>query len=1434
VQFTGAANGSVINPLQVTLDNVTFPSALSSSSFVTTGSAGTETNAQLTFGPGAVSSNFITAWAGFAGSNGDTVANNITATSLNPPACSFTYIAPELTGPAGLPQAITYGQNATAVVILTPAVGGAAYPTGTVTLTDALTGNTYSATLPGTTDTLSIPLSGLSVGTHTFTAAYYGDANYVPSTNGAAYSTAGPYLITVNSGGSLASTTTTLSGVPSSSITYGASFTATATVTGNSPTGTVQFIVNGSAYAAMALTPSTTSGTASATLSLPYSATSYSIYAVYSGDAANAGSISSASTVTVVAASTVTALSATSTTTTLGHPVSMTAMVTSSAGTPVGTVVFSYTTSTNTTAINVLTTALSNGLASASFNIPDGTDYVTATFVPGIGSYAASASAAMTFTVSLPTPIALLNTPMALPYTMTTIAGGSTAASANTTCSGTADKYGDGCQATAITINAGDDLRGITADPFGNIYFTEATANLVRRIAPNGVITNFAGKVSGTACVPTATTGCTPTLVSLSSPRGVNSDAAGNIYISGYSQPKVYKVSVTDGLMYLVAGNGTNGTPTGSNGDGGPAVAANLYQPRGTWVDSVGDVYISDTGDYKVRMVGTNGYIQTIAGTGTSGDSGDGGPATSATLGTTQSVLTDANLNLYIATSSRVRVVCVTCGTGSPLDALLATLGIASPVNGNIYTIAGGASTAYAGTYPALATNVSFSPQKMDIDANGDIYISDGGSGVTAPYSAVWMLDMHTGYIRPVAGNSSSNCSTATDGYGSGCPALQAIIGNAGNGIGVAVDSLGSVYITDQKNQLIRKVTTGLQSSATAVAATTAQPVEFHFVAGDSMASSNSLAYTSTEWNLLSSSPVCTTNGDNTTDCLLTSRFTPSAPGARSTPLTVTSAMGNIAYLGLAGSGTGAATTLDPASQASFGANLSVAGLAIDKAGNVYLSDAASKNVLRYAPSALTKGASATATTLATLTAPGAIAVDPRGFVFVADTVKGLITQISPAGSTSTLALALAAPAGLAVDSLNNLYVSDSSAKAVYQINPITGAYRKLSLGTLVAPAGLAIGPNGNLLVADPGAPAIDQYNFGTQVLSTISTSATAPSALAVDAAGNLLIADAAEILAVPSSGNSSSFTVASLAPSSLAIDGAGNLYTGSGGSVLELLRTQGYVKFAGVSAAAQTVSMLNSGNLALALSSVGQSDTADYNLAATSSTDCTLSGKLPSALAAGGVCSLTAAYTPTTFNTTTDTISFNGNQTTTGLVLTGSVSDFTITAQPATATVVPGGSATYTFTVTPSGGATTFPAAITLSVSGLPSNYTARFSPSSTIAAGAGTSTVTLTIQTVPGSAAVGQISTGAGGNLASRLAPFSLALLLLPFAGKLRKTGKRFSRRISLLLLLIAGLAAVAGVNGCGSNGSSGHAPKSYTVTVTATVGALSHTSNVTLTVE
>jgi hypothetical protein len=177
--------------------------------------------------------------------------------------------------------------------------------------------------------------------------------------------------------------------------------------------------------------------------------------------------------------------------------------------------------------------------------------------------------------------------------------------------------------------------------------------------------------------------------------------------------------------------------------------------------------------------------------------------------------------------------------------------------------------------------------------------------------------------------------------------------------------------------------------------------------------------------------------------------------------------------------------------------------------------------------------------------------------------------------------------------------------------------------------------------------------------------------------------------------------------------------------------------------------------------------------------------------------------------------------------------------------TILPGGAATYSFPIAPSSGAT-FPLPVTFTVSSspaLPSGTTMTLAPSAwaytsnnpwswTLPANTAlTGNTVLTIQ-LPQTTSSAQ---PAGGNLASRLAPFSLALLLLPFASGLRKSGKRMGRLLAIILLAGAGAATLAGLSGCGSNsGFFAQQQQSYTVNVTVSYGSLSHISTVTLTVE
>jgi DNA-binding beta-propeller fold protein YncE len=209
------------------------------------------------------------------------------------------------------------------------------------------------------------------------------------------------------------------------------------------------------------------------------------------------------------------------------------------------------------------------------------------------------------------------------------------------------------------------------------------------------------------------------------------------------------------------------------------------------------------------------------------------------------------------------------------------------------------------------------------------------------------------------------------------------------------------------------------------------------------------------------------------------------------------------------------------------------------------------------------------------------------------------------------------------------------------------------------------------------------------------------------------------------------------------------------------------------------------------------------------------------SALAAGAH-TITAAYSgDTDFSAVTSS------------ALTETIEDFTVSWLSSGVTTLiapPGGQAVYSLTLSPPSG-TTFPAPITFSVTGLPAGATATFSPA-TIAAGAGTTTVTMTV-TLASQSAVKPLGRPFGGGAL----PVALGLILLPFAGRMRRAPWRWSGMVFLIAL---SLTLAAGVTGCGGSSSSGSSPtpsttpKGYLLTITATSGSLSHSTVVNLTVE
>jgi len=254
-------------------------------------------------------------------------------------------------------------------------------------------------------------------------------------------------------------------------------------------------------------------------------------------------------------------------------------------------------------------------------------------------------------------------------------------------------------------------------------------------------------------------------------PNGLTVDSAGNIYIADQNNNRIRKVGA-NGIITTVAGNGN----TQFSGDGGLATHATVYiasNHNGLAVDPAGNLYIADDGHHRIRKVDTNGIITTVAGTGKQGYSGDGGAATKAQLYRPSGVALDAAGNLYIADMDNRRIRKV-------------------DTSGIITTLAGTGVFGYTGDGAAANLATMETPVDVSVDSQGNVYFTDQDTATVRKVNKA-------GIISTVAGNGTTGFS------GDGGPAVNAAFAGP---YSATVDSLGNVYISDFGNHRVRKVDT--------------------------------------------------------------------------------------------------------------------------------------------------------------------------------------------------------------------------------------------------------------------------------------------------------------------------------------------------------------------------------------------------------------------------------------------------------------------------------------------------------------------------------------------------------------------------------------------------------------------------------------------------
>jgi len=318
---------------------------------------------------------------------------------------------------------------------------------------------------------------------------------------------------------------------------------------------------------------------------------------------------------------------------------------------------------------------------------------------------------------------------------------------------GTYGYNGDNIPAISAELSS---VYGITLDDSGNLYICDQANRRIRKVSPGygGTITTIAGNGTsgysgdnglgiyaqiqggydiavdkneniyftdeGNNCIRKITRGDTITTIAgtgvagyngdgilatsaqLNGPIGVTADNIGNIYIADYFNSRIRKVD-TMGIITTIAGTGVPGfSPDGSLAD--TAKVDSVFSVR---IDKNDDLFFEDFNN-RIRKIDTTGIITTIAGNGIVGFSGDSGLATAAEIGSSGAIAFDTSGNLYLAdfANSRIREI---------------------NTSGIIYTIAGDGLTGFGGDYgPPLSAKID--PSGVAVSNNGDVYISDLGN----------------------------------------------------------------------------------------------------------------------------------------------------------------------------------------------------------------------------------------------------------------------------------------------------------------------------------------------------------------------------------------------------------------------------------------------------------------------------------------------------------------------------------------------------------------------------------------------------------------------------------------------------------------------------------------------------------------------------------
>jgi sugar lactone lactonase YvrE len=576
----------------------------------------------------------------------------------------------------------------------------------------------------------------------------------------------------------------------------------------------------------------------------------------------------------------------------------------------------------------------------------------------------------------------------------------------------------------------------------------------------------------------------------LANPWGVAADSSGNLYVADTDNHTIRRITTDGGVSTWAGLAGVNGSADGTGSD------ARFYQPQGVAVDSAGNVYVADTGNYTIRKITPDGAVSTLAGSPGMAGSTDASGGNARFYEPEGIGVNSSGTVIYVADTWNHTIRQVTSagavttfagsagsfgtnnGTGSSAQ-FYQPQGIAIDGAGNVYvgdtgnqtirkitsagvvtTLAGSAGT--YGTGDGTGTGAQFwAPQGLALDSGTNLYVADSFNNTIRKVTP-------SGVVTTLAGTAGSLGSADGTGAAARFWLPQSI----------AVDGSGNIYVADSANGTIRQIASGAVvttlagSASTGSADGTGGAARFDWPSGAAIDSSGGRYVADT--------------GNSTIRTI--------------TPAGVVST--------LAGSAGNSGSTDATGSSARFYAPQ---GVAVDTSGNTYVADTANNTIRKVtsggvvstlAGSAGTNGLTDGTGSSALFNGPQGLVVSTSGIIYVADTWNHTIRQVTSAGVVTTLAglpgysgsidgtsagngtntARFYCPSGVAADASGNVYVADTrnhtirkvtSAGVVSTLAGLAGVWGRAD-GTnngarFNQPQGVTVDASGNLYVLDTG-----------------------------------------------------------------------------------------------------------------------------------------------------------------------------------------------------------------------------------------------------------------------------------------------------------------------------------------------------------------------------